>query len=163
MCQVSCFYAFALRSYYEEENGGKNMPPSGWQVARRPSDRRVNPRRHSPFRHPSPHRGGGWDPPRDWLLSELELRFKNQRDACHETKSMTSEIKALAQPVTSEVRSMTQKWSKCDFALTSFSEQARAAIYDQNVPNHLRNTMQCLLDPYGPFWGSKLKKKIVSR
>ena len=27
VCQVSCFYAFALRRYWEEENGGENMPP----------------------------------------------------------------------------------------------------------------------------------------
>ena len=33
VCQVSCFYAFALRRCYEEENGGKNCPPAagGWR------------------------------------------------------------------------------------------------------------------------------------
>ena len=36
--------------------------------------------------------GGGGDatPPRDWLLSKLELRFKNQRVACHETQPLTN-------------------------------------------------------------------------
>ena len=72
--------------------------------------------------------GGGCDPPRDWLLSELELRFKNQRVACHEMKPLKPEFKILGQPVTSEVRSMTQKWPKCNFADNFVSEQARAAI-----------------------------------
>ena len=72
--------------------------------------------------------GGVMRPPRDWLLSELELRLKNQRVACPEMKLMTPEFKVLAQLVTSEVRSMTQKWRKCDFADNFVSEQARAAI-----------------------------------
>ena len=72
--------------------------------------------------------GGGTTSPRVWLLSELELRFKNQRVACHETKPLTSEFKVLGQPVTSEVRSMSQKWPKCDFADNFVAEQARAAI-----------------------------------
>ena len=67
-------------------------------------------------------------PPRDWLLGELELRFKNQRVACHETKPLTLEFKVLGQPVTSEVRLMTQNRTKCDFADNFVSEQARAAI-----------------------------------
>ena len=53
--------------------------------------------------------GGWYDPPRVWFLGELELRFKNQRVACHETKPLTPEFKVLGQTVTSEVRSMTQK------------------------------------------------------
>ena len=56
--------------------------------------------------------GGGYEPPRVWLLSELELRLKNQSVACHETKPLTPGFKVLGQPVTSEVRSMTQKWQK---------------------------------------------------
>ena len=67
-------------------------------------------------------------PLRVWLLSELEFRLKNQRVACHETKQLTPEFKVLGQPVTSEVRSMTQKWPKCDLADNFVSEQARAAI-----------------------------------
>ena len=51
-------------------------------------------------------------PPRVWLLSELELRLKNQRVACHETKPVTPDFKVLGQLVTCEVRSMTQKWPK---------------------------------------------------
>ena len=39
------------------------------------------------------HGTGGWlfgtTPPRVWLLSELELRLKNQRAACHEMKSLS--------------------------------------------------------------------------
>ena len=72
--------------------------------------------------------GGGDATPRVWLLIELELRFKAQRVACHETKPLTPEFKVLGQPVTSEVKSMTQKWSKCDLADIFVSEQARAAI-----------------------------------
>ena len=56
--------------------------------------------------------GGGYDPPRVWLLSEVELRLKNQRVACHETKPLIPEFKVLGQLVTCEVRSMTQKWQK---------------------------------------------------
>ena len=76
------------------------------------------------------HGTGGCDPPplRDWLLSELELRLKNQRVACHETKPLTSEFKVLGQSVTSEVRSVTQIWPKCDFADNFVNEQPRAAI-----------------------------------
>ena len=59
--------------------------------------------------------GGGCDPPRVWLLSGLELQLKNQRVACHETKPVTPEFKVLDQPVTSEARSMTQKWPKMRF------------------------------------------------
>ena len=43
-----------------------------------------------------------YDPPRVWLLSELELQLKNQRVACHETKPLTPEFKLLDQPVISE-------------------------------------------------------------
>ena len=74
------------------------------------------------------HDTRGYDPPRVWLLSELELRFKSQRVACHETKPLTPEFKVLGQPVASEVRSMTQKWPKCEFPDNFVSEQARAAI-----------------------------------
>ena len=95
------------------------------------ASRRLNPRRHSPFRHPSRHRGLGLvrpPPPRVWILSELELQLKNQSVACHERKSLTPDFKVLGQPVTSEVRSMTQKWPKWEFAENFVSEQARAAI-----------------------------------
>ena len=37
-------------------------------------------------------------------------------------------VKVLGQPVTSEDRSKTRKWPKCDFADNFISEQARAAI-----------------------------------
>ena len=73
-------------------------------------------------------RRGDAIPPRVWLLIELELCFKNQRVACHETKPLTPEFMVLGQPVISEVRSMTQKWPKCDFADNFVFEQARAAI-----------------------------------
>ena len=63
-----------------------------------------------------------------WLLSELELWLKNQRVACHETKPLTPKFKVLGQPVTSEVRSLTQQWPKCDVADNFASEEARAAI-----------------------------------
>ena len=70
--------------------------------------------------------GGGYDPPRVWLLSALELRLKNQRVACHETKPLTTEFNVLGQPVTSEVRSMTQKLHKkiytIDPAVTEFQQ-----------------------------------------
>ena len=38
--------------------------------------------------------------PHVWLLSELELRLKNQRVARHETKPLPPEFKVLGQPVT---------------------------------------------------------------
>ena len=74
--------------------------------------------------------GGSMRPPRDWLLSELELRLKNQRVACHETKPLTPEFKVLCQTVTSEARSIQtifitfirsfrkyHKYSKCEYLL----------------------------------------------
>ena len=84
---------------------------------------RINPRRRSSFRRPSRHKGVRPPPPSVWLLSELELRFKNQRVACHEIKPLTPEFKVLGQPVTFEVRPMTQKWLKCDFADNFVTEQ----------------------------------------
>ena len=80
-------------------------------------------------------------PPRDWLLSELEPRFKTQSVVCHETKPLTPEFKVLGQPVTSEVRSMTQNRPKCDFADNFVSEQARAAILRPERSFGLRNAM----------------------
>ena len=62
-------------------------------------------------------------PPRVWLLRELELRFKNRREACHETQPLTPEFKVLGQPVTSEVRSMTSE-VKMQLADNFVSEQA---------------------------------------
>ena len=79
-------------------------------------------------RHFAIFHGTGGRPPRVWLMSELEFRFKNQSVACHETKLLTLEFKVLGKPVTSEVRSMAQKWPKCDFFDNFVSEQARAAI-----------------------------------
>ena len=72
--------------------------------------------------------GGGCDPPRVWLLSELELRLKKQRVACYEPKPLTPEFKVLGQRVTSEVRPMIQKWPKCESTDDFVPEQARAAI-----------------------------------
>ena len=72
--------------------------------------------------------GRRWcDPHRVWLLIEPEPWLKNQRVACHEMKPLTPEFKVLGQPVTTEVRSMTQRWRKCDFVDIFVSEQARAA------------------------------------
>ena len=53
---------------------------------------------------------------------------------------------------------MTKKWPKCDFANNSYLSKLEPRFKDQNVPYGLRNTMRCLLDPYGPFWGSQFKK-----
>ena len=115
----------------------------------------FNPRRHSPFRHPSRH--AGVRPPLVWLLSGVQLRFKNQRVVCLETKPLTPEFNILGQPVTSEVRSMTQKWPKCEFADNFVSEQARAVIH-QKVPYGLRNTMRYLSAPFGWVFGVKIQK-----
>ena len=94
------------------------------------------------------------------LESELEVRLKNQRVACHDTKPLTPDLKVLGQPVTSEVRSMTQKWQKCDFAtITSYLSKLEPRFKDQNVSYGLRNTMRCLSVPYEPFLGVKIKKK----
>ena len=65
--------------------------------------------RHFAILHGTGGGGGVRPPPRVWLLSELELRLKNQRVACHETKPLTPLFKVLGQTVTSEVRSMTRK------------------------------------------------------
>ena len=61
-------------------------------------------------------------------IIELELRNKNQRVAYCETKPMIDKFKVLGQPMTSELRLMTQKSEKCDFADNFIPEQARAAI-----------------------------------
>ena len=39
---------------------------------------------------------------------ELEFRVKNEQVSCHETQRLISKFKALGQPVTLDVRSMTQ-------------------------------------------------------
>ena len=65
---------------------------------------------------------------------ELELRLKNQRVACHKMKPLMPKIKVLGQTVTSEVWSMTQKWSKCDFAHNSLLNKLELRFKDQNVP-----------------------------
>ena len=104
--------------------------------------------------------GGGTTSPRVWLLIELELRFKNQRVACHETKPLTPEFKVLGQPVTSEVRSMTQKWQKCEFGDDFVSEQARAAI---SRPERSLRSYECNAIPFGPIrpvFGGQNSKKI---
>ena len=117
----------------------------------------LNPRRHSPFRQPSRHKGW-YDPPRIWLLSELELRLKNQRIARHETKSLTSEFKVLGQPVTTEVRSMTKKGQNASSPITSYLSKVEPRFKDQNVSYGLRNTMQCLSAPYDRFLGAEIQK-----
>ena len=61
-------------------------------------------------------------------IIELELRNKNQRVAYGETKPMIDKFKVLGQPMTSELRLMTQKSGKWDFADNFISEQARVAI-----------------------------------
>ena len=61
-------------------------------------------------------------------IIELNLRNKNQRVAYNETKPMIDKFKVLGQPMTSELRLMTQKSEKCDFADNFISEQARVAI-----------------------------------
>ena len=78
------------------------------------------------------HSTGGLElvrPPSRLAPEWVRAPIQNQRVACHEKKPLTPEFKVLGQPVTSEVRSMTQKWPKCEFADKFVSEQARAAIY----------------------------------
>ena len=61
-------------------------------------------------------------------IIELELRNKNQRVVYCERKPMIDKFKVIGQPMTSELRLMTQKGKKCDFADNFISEQARVAI-----------------------------------
>ena len=72
------------------------------------------------------------------------------------TKPLTPEFKFLGQPVTSEVRSMTQKWPKCEFADNFASEQARAET------RTFLTVVGILCDAFRPpttcFWGSKFRK-----
>ena len=53
---------------------------------------------------------------------------QKQRVAYYETKPMLEKFKVIGQPMTSELRFMTQKSKKCDFADNLISEQARVAI-----------------------------------
>ena len=101
---------------------------------------------------------GGDVTPRDWLLSKLELRFKNQCVACHERKPVTPEFNVLGQPVASEVRSMTKNGQNATSPITSHLSKLEPRFKDQNVPYGLRNIMRYLLDPYRLFKGSKFKK-----
>ena len=123
---------------------------------------RVNPRRHSTFRHPSRHRGGGVMRPPSWLAPEWARApiQKPARCLSRDEAVDTREFKVLGQPVTSEVRSMTQNRPKCDFAdnfvsVRYYLSKLEPRFKDQNVPYGHRNTMRCIVDPYGPFWGSK--------
>ena len=54
------------------------------------------------------------------------------------------------------------QWPKIDqnatSPITSYLSKLETRFKDQNVPYGLRNTVRCLLGPYGPFWGSKFKK-----
>ena len=72
---------------------------------------------------------------------------------------MTPEFKVLGQPMTSEVRSMTQIWPKCDFADNVTSGQARAAIFKiRTFLTVLR--IICFAFPLRTiFWGVGLKLK----
>ena len=51
-------------------------------------------------------------------------------------------------PVTSEIRSMTKKWPKCDFADNFASEQARGAI---QRPEHSLLSLEYYAMPFGPL------------
>ena len=59
-------------------------------------------------------------------LIELGLRGKNERVARRETKRLIYKLKALGQPVTSEVRSSAEKWRKPVIADNFASDGARA-------------------------------------
>ena len=61
-------------------------------------------------------------------IIELELQNKKQRVAYYETKPMIDKTKVLCQPMTSELRLMTQKVKNAIFADNFISEQARVAI-----------------------------------
>ena len=109
--------------------------------------------RHSPFRHHSRDKGGGDASPSRWPLSEVELRFKK-----------VLEFKVLDQPVTSEVRSMTCKWPKCDVADNFVSEQAhRAAILrpEHSLWSKEYNACNVLRSPAEHF-GGKIKHEKLS-
>ena len=70
----------------------------------------VNPRRHRPFRILPRHKGGGGTTPLAVSpLIERELRGKNEHVARRETKRLIYKFKVLGQPVTSEVRSSSEK------------------------------------------------------
>ena len=69
-----------------------------------------------------------------------------QKPAC--CLSRDEGFKVLGQPVTSEVRSMTQKWPKCDFADNFVSEQARAAI---QRPERSLRSYEYYAMPFGPL------------
>ena len=75
---------------------------------------------------------------------------------------MIDKFKVLGQPMTSELRSMTQKSEKCDFADNLISEQARVAIYRPerflwSVEYNAKSPT-----PYQPFGGQNAKHICTS-
>ena len=153
------FYRFSGKDYFQLKgttqfyNGVLNWDSHLVESTRKP----LNPRRHSPFRHPSRHKGG-CDPPRDWFLSELELRLKKQRVACHETKPLTPSLRSWVDRWPLKSGQWPKNGQNATSTITSHLSKLEPRFKDQNVPYGLRNTMRCLLDPHGPFWGSKFKE-----
>ena len=66
-------------------------------------------------------------------IIELELRNKKQRVAYYETKPMIDKFKVLGQPMTSELRLMTQKSENAILPITSFLSRLESRFKDQNV------------------------------
>ena len=99
---------------------------------------------------------GGWsDPPCDWLLSELELRFKNQHVVTRRSRWHPS-LKSWVNRWPLRSGQWPKNGQNATSPITSYLSRLEPRCKDQNVSYGLRNTMRCPLDPYGPFWGWKM-------
>ena len=67
-------------------------------------------------------------------LIELEIRGKNERVACRETKRLIYKLKVIGQPVTSEVRSSVEKWRKPWSPITLLLMELEQNFNVQRVP-----------------------------
>ena len=100
--------------------------------------------------------------PRDWLLSELELRLKNQRVLVTRRSRWHTSLRSWVNRWPPRSSQWPKNGQNATSPVTSYLSKLDQRFKDQNVPYGLRNTMRCLLDHYSSkFWGSRLKKKSI--
>ena len=115
----------------------------------------INPRRHTPFRILTRHKGGG---------GGTTPREKNERVARRETKRLIYKLKVLGQLVTSEVRSSAEKWRKPVVANNFASDGAIAKFQRPGCSSrrveHVAMVFEC---PRMIFRGQKFEKSLSGR